>query len=241
MISELAQEECSAALERVVDDFLAAADWHAPPVDTFELARRADMAVALDTRLIGRARTVRLTAGGSPQASILLRPEPRAERRQWAVAHEIGEQLAHRVFADWGVSPEEADPRLREQVANLLASRLLLPRGWFGADVRACDWDLAALKRRYATASHELIARRMLDLPAAAIVTLFDQGRITWRRSNLPGRAPPLAEAERRAWQAAHHEATASDERIEGMRIQAWPVHEPDWRREIVRCECREE
>ena len=48
-------------------------------------------------------------------------------------------------------------------MANNLAGRLLLPTAWFVADAAAENWDLIALKHRYATASHELIARRMLE------------------------------------------------------------------------------
>ncbi|MEA1952135.1 MAG: ImmA/IrrE family metallo-endopeptidase, partial [Planctomycetota bacterium] len=73
--------------------------------------------------------------------SILLRPDPRAERRQWAVAHEIGEHVAWRVFGRLGVDPREAGPDSRESVANQLAGRLLLPGEWFEADAVACGWD----------------------------------------------------------------------------------------------------
>ena len=80
-----------------------------------------------------------------------------------AVAHEIGEHIAYRVFARWGADPVETAANAREQVANWLAGRLLLPTAWFAADGTACGWDLLALKARYNTASHELIARRMLE------------------------------------------------------------------------------
>ena len=100
---------------------------------------------------------------GPSRATILLRPEPRFERRQWAVAHEIGEHVACRVFALWGVDPRETQANAREHVANNLAGRLLLPTAWFAADAVACGWDLLGLKARYRTASHELIARRMLE------------------------------------------------------------------------------
>ena len=78
-----------------------------------------------------------------------MRPEPRLERQQWAVAHEIGEHVAYHVFAHWGVDPREAAPNARETVANNLAGRLLLPTAWFAADAAACGWDLMALKARY--------------------------------------------------------------------------------------------
>ena len=95
------------------------------------------------------------------------------------------------MFRSLSVDPREAPPAARETVANQLAARILLPRGEFGCDARACDWNLLELKQRYVTASHELIARRMLDFTPAVIITIFDQGRRTFRRGNLPFRALP--------------------------------------------------
>lgn len=238
MLLEFAAEEFSACLDAVVGEFLAAADWQAPPVDALELARRGGMPVAVDTRLAGRARTVHLsTARNAQQASILLRPEPRAERRQWAVAHEIGEQLAAQVFDRINASPEEAGPGARERVANLLAGRLLLPSGWFDVDARDCGWELPELKARYATASHELIARRMLDFASPVIITVMDQGTQHWRKSNQPGRVPPLTPIEAASWRQVHESGRAIAVADHDLRVQVWPVHEPEWRREILRTE----
>jgi len=86
--------------------------------------------------------------------------EPRLERRQWAVAHEVGESIAQRVFVRMGVSFVDIPPAGRERVANHLASCLLLPRDWLISDGEAVEWDLTELKKIYSTASHELIARR---------------------------------------------------------------------------------
>jgi hypothetical protein len=125
-------------------------------------------------------------------------------------------------------------------VANQLAGRLLLPSVWFALDSPASGWDLLALKRRYATASHELIARRMLECGPPVIITIFDQRAMHFRRSNLPGRVPPPSPAEMACWRAVHdgnrpHAAAA------GLcAIQGWPVHEDGWRREILRAEVDE-
>lgn len=139
-------------IDRLVAEVLARVSWEEPPVDVLRLAPRLGMSIAVDARQEPRGRHVRL--GG--RTAIFVRPEPRQERLQWTVAHEVGEALVHRLesggaVADW--SPGE-----REQRANLLASRLLLPAGWFERDAREAAGDLYALKQRYATASHELIA-----------------------------------------------------------------------------------
>ena len=238
MLPELTIEEFATVLDDTVGEFLADAGCDAPPFDAIELARRSGMEIAVDSRLVNRARTIQMAAPKRlARPSILLRPEPRPERRQWAVAHEIGEQLADRIFARLSVLPEEAGPGSRERVANLLARRLLLPTRVFGDDARQCDWDLLALKQRYSTASHELLARRMLDFAPRVIITVFDQGELRWRQGNLPGRAPPLSAAERACLSRVRALETAVDTTTDGDRIQGWPVTEPQWQREILRTE----
>ena len=194
MLPEITGEEWSAGLDAVVDRVLEEARVDHPPVDAMAVALRLGIRVAVDARQRGRARYVRLSGprGRGSRATVLLRPEPRGERRQWAVAHEIGEHVACQVFATLGIDPREIGPDARERAANQLAGRLLLPGRWFADDGPACAWDLLRLKARYATASHELIGRRMLELPPLVIITIFDQGELYLRQSNVPGRLPPL-------------------------------------------------
>ena len=246
MFNDIPLEQARDAVERVAQWTLAEAGILAPPVDAFDVAARLGLVVATDAPAVTaairspRARFVRLGAAGGPQPTILLADDPRPERRHWAVAHEIGEHQAHLVFDHLGLSPADAEPAAREAVANRLAGCLLLPRDWFLADGADCAWDLFELKARYATASHEMVARRMLEMPPPAIITLFDHDRPQWRRSNVPGRTPPLSPAERDARQAAHDcgeptwcEASELPDGIDDVR--AWPIHEPDWKREIIR------
>jgi hypothetical protein len=243
MLAEFTREELAAGLDAVADDVLAEGGIFSPPVDAFAVAQALGLMIAWDEAQQGRARYVRLAdrSSATPRATILLRPDPRGERRHWAVAHEIGEHVAHRAFVAWGIDPREAASNAREAVANALAGRLLLPTSWFLPDARRMQWDLWALKRRYATASHELIARRMLDFRPPVIVTIFDQGRITFRRGNLPGRAPPPSAAELACRREAHYRSEPSESKAGVCRISAWPVHEADWKREILRTEVEEE
>lgn len=242
MFAELTCEEMAAGLDRVVEEILDEVGIRQPPVDAIAVARTLGITVALDDRQEGRARYVRLGDrwSGFSRATILIRPEPRVERRQWAVAHEVGEHLAHRVFANWGADPLETVPNAREQVANCLASRLLLPTGWFTADAASCDWDLLDLKARYNTASHELIARRMLDCRPPVVITIFDQRRISFRRSNVSGRVPPLSPVEIKCCNTVHERCRPLRHTQNTLRIQGWPIHEADWKREILRLEIDE-
>lgn len=241
MLPEIPAEQVQFAVEAIARETLAEAVVTSPPVDALLLAERLGLVVARDAGGETRARFVRL--GGSAvgaQETILLSDDPRPERRQWAVAHEIGETRAARVFAHLGVDPVEAPVSAREAVANRLAGCLLLPRDWFASAGAELDWDLIEMKDRFNTASHELIARRMLEMPLPVIITLADQGRTVWRASNRHFRTPSLTPAERDAWRAAHELGRAarceSRELPDGVDdIRAWPIHEPGWRREIVR------
>lgn len=242
MLPEIPQDELSTALDACVAQMLDEADLQSPPVDALAVASRLGFVVARDERMQSRARFVRLAVHaqrGRP-GMILLGSEPRRERQQWAVAHELAEATAHRVFDALGIQPQEAPAAAREQVANWMAGRLLLPCGWFAEDARRCDWDLAGLKDRYSTASHELIARRMLDFSPPVIITVFDQGRMIWRRSNLTGGVPLLSSIERELWHDVR-DTCCHRQRSDGpFRVQCWPVHEPDWKREILRTEIAE-
>jgi len=239
MLAELPVEEYSAVLDEVAAGVLADSAIVGPPVDPFRLARAMGITVAEDAGQTGRARYVRLGGrhGHRLLPTVLLRPEDRPERSHWALAHEIGEHLAHRVFGELNVSPREAPCNARESVANHLAGRLLVPTLWFLEDGTNCDWDLPRLKARYLTASHELLARRMLDLPPRVIVTIVDKGRTYLRCSNLPGSVPPMAEVERECQRRVTKEGGSVKQTQPPVRVQAWAVHEPDWKREILRTE----
>lgn len=223
-------------LDEVADEVLELGGIGRPPIDALALAERLRIGVALDGGQSARGRLKQFDG----HLSIFLKPDDRKERLQWATAHELGEVVAYRVFERLDCSPDEVDPRSREEVANLLASRILLPRQWFFADAEQVGYDLRQLKELYRTASHELIAWRLLDGDRPAIVTVFDQGRMTRRRSNYEGRSPSLSELERQCWRQAHETgrptATANSE----LEVHAWPIRENGWTREILYAAPRE-
>ncbi len=77
----------------------------------------------------------------------------------------------------------------------------------------------------------------MLDLPPPVILNIIDKGRIYFRRSNIPGRVPPMAEVERECQGQANQKGCMAEGDEPPIRVQAWAVHEPDWKREILRTE----
>ena len=231
MFTPMIPAEWSAAIDTTADELLDRASITLPPVDSLRLAARLRISVVFDADQPVRARHKRL----SSRATILIKPDDRPERLQWAVAHELGEVVAYRVFTRVDFCSDSISPRLREEVANLTASRLLLPSRWFFDDVQRTHEDLLALKRIYRTASHELIACRLLDVPRQSVVTIFDNGRITRRSANRPGHPPRLQPVERKCRAEVHRDSRPVELRDQGLAVQGWPVHERDWKREILR------
>jgi Zn-dependent peptidase ImmA (M78 family) len=229
---DLSREEVHHAVDGVVEELLDAAGVTGPPVDAIALAQRhLGMVVCLDRGQPQRGRAQR----GAGRKQIFLRPEPTEERHQWTVAHEIGEHFKPTLLQRLGIAPAETRAMAGESLANLFATHLLVPLGWFAGDARAAGYDLPELKQRYATASHEVLALRLLDLPEPCIITVVDNDHVHRRRSNAWRVRRELEAPERECQRYVHHYSRPRVLCAGGWTVQGWPVHQPDWKREILR------
>ena len=82
----------------------------------------------------------------------------------------------------------------------------------------------------------------MLEMRPPVVITVCDQGGVTWRRSNTAGRPPRMLPEELRVWRETHDSGQPSaaplDPTATGLEwARCWPVHEPGWKREILRSE----
>jgi predicted transcriptional regulator len=232
MTDDLSREEVHETVDRLVEELLGAAGVLAPPVDAIKLAQgHLGMIVCLDRRQPQRGRAQRVAG----RRQIFLRPEPSEERHQWTVAHEIGEHFKADILVRLGVEPGQTRAMSGESLANLFAHRLLVPAAWLRDDAPACDFDLPELKARYATASHEVIAWRLLDLPHPCIITVVDNGHVHRRRSNAWPTRKELAPPEEECQRYVNHYSRPRVVVRDGWTVQGWPVHQPDWKREILR------
>jgi Zn-dependent peptidase ImmA (M78 family) len=233
MFDDMAREDVVAVLDKLVEELLGEAGVTGPPVDAIALAQKhLGMTVVLDSRQHERGRVQR--AGRKPQ--IFLRPEPTEERHQWTVAHEIGQHLKEEIKTQLHLEPEQAKTLTGESLNTLFSSRLLVPSLWFAQDAKDLDYNLLELKQRYATASHEVIALRFLDLPISCVITVIDNDRIHRRKSNGPKiKATDLEPVELRCQQyvAEHGEPYCLSEGK--WTVQGWPIHQKEWKREILR------
>ena len=178
-----------------------------------------------------------VSAGRWLQGIIKVRPEDRRERVQWTVAHEIGEAFSLELAEACGIEFADLTPDLRESICNHFAGALLVPTMALKEAGADCDWDLFSLKSIFATASHELIARRCVECCPNAIYTVCDEGKLRWRKSQRARRRLPWLPGEGEVWQAAHGDSQSRDAQAGGWRIRVWTIHEEHWKREVVRTE----
>lgn len=223
------------AVDQVVSELLDRLRIQAPPIDSLLVARRLGIQLVTDESQAGRGRCKRL----GDRATFFIRPDKRLERLQWAVAHELGECFAWRVARISGQELDATQGVTREAIANKFASRLLLPSRWFVVDAERCAGDLLTLKEIYRTASHESIAWRLLDLDLPTVITICDQGKITARKGNDFSPPRVLHPRERHLWRQSHERNRSLEWEQSELKIQCWPIHEPDWKREVLRTTCR--
>lgn len=214
-------EEVHDAIDRAVVDLLDAAGVSGPPVDAIRLATQ-------HLGLVIPSPRAQAQRGGSTRASS-------AEQQQWAAAQRIGGHEKAALLERLDVDPQQGRALGGGSLGNLFAERLLVPTAWLVDEARSSGFDLLALKERFATASHEVIAWRLLDLPEPCIVTIVDNDHVSWRRSNGHRVNREMSAAERRCQQRVHRYGRPDEVNEEGWRVWCWPIHEVDWKREIVR------
>ncbi len=249
MIAEIPEDEFAAALDACAAEVLWEAGVLEPPVDAFAVAAGLGLVVARDFAMPYRGRFVRLCSEQTP-----CRAGWHDRRRRRPSGPNASNGPSHTKLAK--ASPTGCSSGSALHLTNRCRppaswspiawrTALLLPRAGSPPTAATCDWDLLALKERYATASHELIARRMLEMRPPIVITVCDLGRVHWRRSNVTARPPAIA-AGRKFRLAASH--TLPDcprwqtlDPESGLQcVSCWPIHEPDWKREILRSEVAE-
>lgn len=225
-------EEWNCGLDELVAGILERGNASGPPIDVVSLAEQLRNRVVIDPVQNGRARRRDSPNGCS---TIILAPDERDERMYFAAAHEIGEQFVAALCERVGEFDADSLPdSAREDLANHLAARLLCPNPWFRKRAEASGFDLLELKAAFVNASHEVIARRMLDFDVPTVITIFDNGDFWTRKTNFAAAArflPPERDALARC--RAEREPLCVEQ--EGIRVQAWPIDEDGWKREILR------
>lgn len=215
-IKEFVEREARTLLERCHID--------RPPVDTFSMAEFLGLGVQIDSSLKARGYSrrrwdIRTVVVGSKNPG-------KSERKHFTIAHEIGETLL----------AGKVSERFLEDASNHMAISLLMPGEWFSRDAEETTFDLFRLKERYSTASHEVIAFRMLEL-RPMIVTIFDNNRLYRRKSSYPMPVDKLYPLEGQCLKGVMEKAEVMELEDERLRVWGWPVFREDWKRVILRTE----
>jgi hypothetical protein len=215
MNEDLTREDVHHAADLLVEELLGAAGVTRPPVNAVDVAQR-HLKIAL-----------REPAPSAPRGS--------EESRQWAAAQAVSERLKPDLLRRLGFDPASRPSLPGESLAGLLARLLLTPTSWFAGDARACGWDVPEIKNLYATAGYEVVAWRLLDLPEPCVITIIENDHVHRRRSNTWRVNKTLQPAERECQRYVHHYSRPRVVSAGGWTVQGWPLHEPDWKREILR------
>ena len=110
-----------------------------------------------------------------------------------------------------------------------------MPSAWFSADAPSFDCDLLRLKERYRTATHEVIAFRLLDLPEPCIITLVVDDKVHRRRSNAWPVKKRLELAETECLRAVTRDGKPHAVRSGGWTVWGWPLWQGGRNREVLR------
>jgi len=221
-------ESLREAIDESVSEVLEKGQVVAPPVSAVELADRLGIVVA--------SPSVR-GAKRYPPA-----PEPRSAsshgdeqtKRERLAARAIARQHLSELADRLGVEQRSFTQSGIELLLSTFAARLLMPGQWFDIDAVTLGRDLYQLHQRYVTVSLESVAWRLLHLPDPTVVTVFESGHVVSRRANITGVPAEPTDSERRAQWHAHRYSLPGQESTAGIFARAWPIHRPDWRREIV-------
>jgi hypothetical protein len=77
----------------------------------------------------------------------------------------------------------------------------------------------------------------MLDLPEPCIITILDNDSISRRRSNSWPIRRKLEPPEQECQRYVHERDRPKIVRRDGWTVHGWPVHQENWKREILRSE----
>ena len=137
--------------------------------DEYEFIRISAEKYGVQVRTVPLAEGVR---GYKIDNVVVLNELEPPERRNWTFCHET----AHVIL---GHNADPSDSEERE--ADKMAAEMMLPADDFLRTSR--DLDLEKLKSIYPHASWEALARRVLQFNPA-VLTIFDEGKLTLRRAS---------------------------------------------------------
>jgi predicted transcriptional regulator len=233
---DFSQDELVEVVDRLAAGLLERAGVTGPPVDAIAIAEEhlgipVEVVEPAEEDERGRRRPRPRPAG----SGIVLSADMTAEQRNKAAADGIARTLLPDVLRKLGVPPGSENKQFAAHVRGLVAGRVLVPTKLLRAALRECRYDLPALKERFATATTEAVALRLLDLDEPCVISIVDDGIVATRRGNRSPAGKKLEPPEQ-----VCHDRVAELElphrvRAGGWTVQGWPVPGRAFRRIILR------
>lgn len=214
-------------LDNLVQEFMVIASLHQPPVDAEALLN------AKAWQLLGLAAPLH-HAKKNAQVFDPKESESSEVKKQWLAAQTLASSLQKEAKVRWEKSNDNQASQGISFI-NLIAQRILVPTHWLKSIALSVDYDLIELKRIFKTPAYEIIALRMLDLENPCIITIVDNGHIFKRKSNCCIPPKTLSHTEAMVLNYVHENSRPKKANDQGWQVSGWPVHQLDWRREILR------
>lgn len=214
-------------LDNLIQEFMLKVSLHQPPVDAEALLN------AKAWQMLG-------LEGPSPHtkkpAQVFDPKESESSdiKKQWFAAQTLASSLQKEAKVRWEKS-NDSQASQGISFINLIAQRILVPTHWLKNFASSVDYDLRELKRIFKTPAYEIIALRMLDLESPCIITIVDNQHIFKRKSNCCVPPKVLSATETMVLNYVHENSRAKKVNDQGWQVAGWPVHQLDWRREILR------
>jgi len=231
----LALEDLLAAMDGVVDSFLAEQRLNHPPVDWVEVAlglpglvheSRENASPMARKREAKRGRMI-LTEGNGE------------EKNQWIAAQTLTHSLLPRVVTRLGGAEGDKVPAAW---SKLMVGRLMVPPGWFRSLWREHQGDFRILQKAFGETPLEFLVQAMSQVGSEpSVSTLVDHGVVAHRFSNGPRLSRQLLPMENEVLTYVSTYSRSRRQSGPGMTVWGWPVHTSDWKKEVLRVEFTED
>jgi hypothetical protein len=233
---DFSQEELLEVIERLVRGLLERAGVSDPPVDALYLAEEhlgipVEVVEPAEADESGRRRP-----RARPQGSgIFLTADMTTEQQQKQAAEGIARSLQPEILHKLGIPVGAENRPFTAHVRGLMVPRILIPTRMLRQALKDCKYDVPALKERFATATPEAVALRLLDLDDPCVVSIVDDGVIAARRSNCYAVSRKLETAEQLCLERILELDLPQRLRSDGWTVQGWPIPNRPFRRIILR------
>jgi len=232
-MSEFNTEELHDAIDRSVSTLLIQQGIEEPPVN----------AVRLIQDVFGYRVVIADDDDGEPGTrpprrrprELAFAPTHSPTAQQSLAARACAKEMLPGIFQKLGIVPGTEHRGAMNQMAAIVAPRLLLPTRWFERDSRRMNYDIARLRERYPRVASEWIAHRLLDFEELCVIAIVDDGTVSSRRGCMIATTKKLTEAEELCIEKVMEAGEPQTVRREGWTSRGFPIPDGPFNRIILR------